>query len=56
MRAFRLSLRDACQERWLNDRHLNALKNLGNADPDVMTFVGIAGIFDQQNEPRLPAE
>jgi hypothetical protein len=46
VRAFRLILRDAGQERWLNDRHHNALKKLDNADLDVTTYVGIAGIFD----------
>jgi hypothetical protein len=46
VRTFRIILRDAGQERWLNDRHHIALKKLGNADLDVTTYVGIAGIFD----------
>ena len=46
VRAFRLILRDAGQERWLHDRHHHALRKLGNAEFDLMTYVGIASIFD----------
>jgi hypothetical protein len=46
VRAFRLILRDAGQERWLHDRHHHALKKLGNAELDLMTYAGIAGLFD----------
>jgi hypothetical protein len=46
VRAFRLVLRDAGSDRWLNDRHFNALKKLGNAELDLTTYVGIASLFD----------
>ncbi|MFM0629327.1 hypothetical protein [Paraburkholderia xenovorans] len=43
---FRRVLREAGGDRWLTDRHHNALRKLGNAEFDVTTYVGIAGIFD----------
>jgi hypothetical protein len=46
VRAFRRVLREAGGDRWLTDRHHNALRKLRNADLDVTTYVGIAGIFD----------
>ncbi|MFL9912725.1 hypothetical protein PQR75_43445 [Paraburkholderia fungorum] len=46
VRAFRHVLREAGGDRWLSDRHHYALRKLGNAELDVTTYVGIAGIFD----------
>ena len=46
VRSFRLILRDAGQDIWLNDRHFNALKKLGCAEMDVTTYPGIANFFD----------
>jgi hypothetical protein len=47
VRAFRLILRDAGTDKWLTDQHFTALKKLGNAELDLTTYVGIAGVFDQ---------
>ena len=46
VRSFRLILRDAGQDIWLNDRHFNALKKLGCAELDAVTYPGIANFFD----------
>jgi hypothetical protein len=46
VRAFRLILRDADGEKWLNDRHFTALKKLGCAELDAVTYAGIASFFD----------
>jgi hypothetical protein len=46
MRAFRHALREAGGDRWLSDRHHNALRKLGNAKIEVMTYVGITGLLD----------
>lgn len=46
VRAFRIILRDAGSDRWLNDRHFNALKKLGCAELDAVTYPGIASFFD----------
>jgi hypothetical protein len=46
VRAFRLILRDAGGDRWQNDRHYNALKKLGCAEMDAVTYAGIANFFD----------
>lgn len=46
VRAFRHVLREAGGDRWLNDRHHNALRKLGNAELDLTTYAGIAGLFD----------
>lgn len=46
VRAFRLVLREAGGDRWLNERHHHALRKLGNAELDVTTYVGIVGLFD----------
>jgi hypothetical protein len=46
VRSFRLILRDAGSDRWLNDRHFNALKKLGCAELDAVTYAGIASFFD----------
>jgi hypothetical protein len=44
--AFRHVLREAGGDRWLTDRHHNAMRKLGNAEFDVTTYVGIASVFD----------
>ncbi|MBC8752249.1 hypothetical protein OKW43_005769 [Paraburkholderia sp. WC7.3g] len=46
VRAFRLILRDAGSDRWLNDRRLYALKKLGSAELDSVTYPGVASFFD----------
>ena len=46
VRSFRLILRDVSQDIWLNDRHFNALKKLGCAELDAVTYPGIANFFD----------
>jgi hypothetical protein len=45
-RAFRLILRDAGTEQWLNDRHHNALRKLGCASVDAITYPVLASFFD----------
>jgi hypothetical protein len=46
VRAFRLILREAGHDRWLSDRHFNALKKLGCAEMDAATYAAIANLFD----------
>ncbi|MFM0176456.1 hypothetical protein PQR33_45005 [Paraburkholderia sediminicola] len=46
VRAFRLILRDAGADKWLNDRHFTALKKLGCAQLDAVTYASIASFFD----------
>jgi hypothetical protein len=46
VRSFRVILRDAGSDRWLNDRHFNALKKLGRAELDAVTYASIASFFD----------
>jgi hypothetical protein len=46
VRAFRLILRDAGADRWVNDRHYAALKKVGCAELDAATYAGIASFFD----------
>ncbi|QCP48273.1 hypothetical protein FAZ95_03145 [Trinickia violacea] len=46
LRDFRLMLRDAGADAWVNDRHHNAVRKLGNAEFDVSTYPGMANIFD----------
>jgi hypothetical protein len=46
VRAFRHVLREAGGDRWLTDRHHNALRKLGNAECDVTAYVGITALFD----------
>ena len=46
VRSFRQILRDAGAEKWLNDRHFAALKKLGCAELDAVTYAGIASFFD----------
>lgn len=45
-RAFRLMLRGAGCDRWLNDRHHNALKKLGCAEMDAIKYADIVSFFD----------
>lgn len=45
-RAFRLVLRDAGADCWLNDRHHNALRKLGCAAMDANAYPAIASFFD----------
>lgn len=44
--AFRGVLREASGERWLNERHHNALRKLGNVESDVVSYVCITALFD----------
>jgi hypothetical protein len=46
VRSFRLILRDAGAEKWLNDRQFTARKKLGCAELDAVTYAGIASFFD----------
>ncbi|MFL9862189.1 hypothetical protein PQR72_41830 [Paraburkholderia madseniana] len=46
VRAFRLILRDAGGEKWLTDRHFTALRKLGCAELDAVTYASIASFFD----------
>jgi len=46
VRAFRLILCDAGTDKWLNDRHFTALKKLGCAALDAVTYATIASFFD----------
>ena len=46
VRAFRLILRDAGAEKWLNERHFTALKKLGCAELDAVTYASVASFFD----------
>ncbi|MFL9898937.1 hypothetical protein PQR71_12370 [Paraburkholderia fungorum] len=46
VRSFRLILRDAGAEKWLNDRHFTALKKLGCAELDAVTYAAVASFFD----------
>lgn len=46
VRSFRLILRDAGGEKWLNDRHFTALKKLGCAELDAVTYAAVANFFD----------
>jgi hypothetical protein len=46
VRAFRQVLREAGGDRWLTDRHHNALRKLGNTEFDVTSYIGITGLFD----------
>ncbi|MFM0008516.1 hypothetical protein PQR57_47495 [Paraburkholderia dipogonis] len=46
VRSFRLILRDAGGEKWLNDRHLSALRKLGCAELDAVTYAAAASFFD----------
>jgi hypothetical protein len=46
LRLFRVILRDAGMERWVNERHFNALKKLGCAEIDAATYPGVASFFD----------
>jgi hypothetical protein len=43
--AFRLILRDAIAYKWLTDRHFTALKKLGSAELDAVTYASIASFF-----------
>jgi siroheme synthase len=52
MRAFRHVLREAGGDRWLTDRHHNALRKLGNAEFDVTTYVGFTALFDPAENSR----
>jgi hypothetical protein len=45
VRAFRLILRDAGADKCLNDRHFAALKKLGCAELDAVTYASIASFF-----------
>lgn len=47
-RAFRLVLRDAGADCWLNDRHHNALRKLGCAVMDANAYPAIASFFDPE--------
>jgi hypothetical protein len=46
VRAFRLILRDAGADKWLTDRHFTALKKLGCAELDAVTYASVASFFD----------
>jgi hypothetical protein len=46
VRSIRLVLRDAGGEKWLNDRHFTALKKLGCAELDAVTYASTASFFD----------
>lgn len=46
VRAFRLILRHAGGDKWLNDRHFTALKKLGCAELDAVTYASTATFFD----------
>jgi hypothetical protein len=46
VRSFRLILRDAGGEKWLNDRHFTGLKKLGCAEIDAVSYASIASFFD----------
>ena len=46
VQSFRLILRDAGAEKWLSDRHFTALKKLGCAELDAVTYASIASFFD----------
>jgi hypothetical protein len=46
VRGFRHVLREAGGDRWLTDRHHNALRKLGNGEFDVTTYVGTTMLFD----------
>jgi hypothetical protein len=48
VRAFRLILRDAGSDLWLNERHHNALRKLGGASMDATTYPVIASFFDPE--------
>ncbi|WP_322092618.1 hypothetical protein [Paraburkholderia bannensis] len=46
MRVFRVLLREAGPELWLNDRHYNAMRKLGCVEADCRTYQGIIWAFD----------
>jgi hypothetical protein len=46
VRSFRLILRDAGADNWLNDRHFTALKKLGCSELDAVTYASVASFFD----------
>ena len=46
VREFCLTLRDVVDNRWLNDRHFNALKKLGCAEVDLVSYAAVATFFD----------
>lgn len=50
--AFRHVLREAGEDRWLTDRHQNALRKPGNTEPDVTNYVGITALFDAIHRTR----
>jgi hypothetical protein len=46
IRDFRQILREVGTERWVNDRHINALRKFGMVDFDIATYPAISGFFD----------
>jgi len=48
LRDFRVLLRDVGLERWMNERHHSALRNLGFAECDCSSYMGVATLFDPE--------